>query len=212
MSLARPDRPIRLHSMRYSGHAHRARLFLSLLGLPFETIEVDLRGGEQKSAAFLAMNPFGQVPVIEDGETVLFDSNAILVYLAKRYGDSSWLPEDPVGAAHVAQWLSLAAGQIMYGPCAARLVKLFGSPFDYDASVRIALKLFDVIEPEFGKRAFAIGSHPTIADVAAYTYIAHAPEGGISLEPYPNIRAWLARIEALPGFVPMLAFERAPAA
>lgn len=212
MSLARPDRPIRLHSMRYSGHAHRARLFLSLLGLPFETIEVDLRGGEQKSAAFLAMNPFGQVPVIEDGETVLFDSNAILVYLAKRYGDSSWLPEDPVGAAHVAQWLSLAAGQIMYGPCAARLVKLFGSPFDYDASVRIALKLFDVIEPEFGKRGFAIGSHPTIADVAAYTYIAHAPEGGISLEPYPNIRAWLARIEALPGFVPMLAFERAPAA
>jgi glutathione S-transferase len=212
MSLARPDRPIRLHSMRYSGHAHRARLFLSLLGLPFETIEVDLRGGAQKSAAFLAMNPFGQVPVIEDGETVVFDSNAILVYLAKRYGDSSWLPEDPVGAARVAQWLSLAAGQIMYGPCAARLVKLFGSPFDYDASVRIALKLFDVIEPEFGQRAFAIGSHPTIADVAAYTYIAHAPEGGISLAPYPNIRAWLARIEALPGFVPMLAFEPAPAA
>lgn len=209
MPLARPDRPIRLYSMRYSGHAHRARLFLSLLGLPFELIEVDLGGGEQKRPAFLAMNPFGQVPVIEDGETVLSDSNAILVYLAKRYGDPSWLPDDPVGAARVTQWLSIAAGQIMYGPCAARLVKLFGRPFDYDAAVRIALTLFDVIEPEFGRRPFAAGSHPTIADIAAYTYIAHAPEGGISLEPYPNIRAWLARTEALPGFVAMPAFERA---
>ncbi len=211
MPLARPDRPIRLHSMRYSGHAHRATLFLSLLGLPFELIEVDLGAGEQKRPAFLAMNPFGQVPVIEDGETVLSDSNAILVYLAKRYGDPSWLPDDPVGAARVTQWLSIAAGQIMYGPCAARLVKLFGRSFDYDAAVRTALTLFDVIEPEFGKRPFAVGSQPTIADIAAYTYIAHAPEGGISLEPYPNIRAWLARIEALPGFVAMPAFERAAA-
>jgi glutathione S-transferase len=196
--------------MRFSGHAHRAKLFLSLLGLPFETIEVNLRAGEQKSPAFLAMNPFGQVPVIEDGETVLYDSNAILVYLAKRYGDPSWLPEDPVAAANVAQWLSIAAGQITYGPCAARLVKLFGYTLDYDAAVRTAIKLFDVIEPEFGKRPFAIGSQPTIADIAAYTYIAHAPEGGISLAPYPHIRAWLARVEALPGFVAMPAFETAP--
>jgi len=212
MPLARPDRPIRLHMMRFSGHAHRAKLFLSLLGLPYKAIEVNLRAGEQKTASFLAMNPFGQVPVIEDGDIVLFDSNAILVYLAKRYGDPSWLPEDPVGAAHVAQWLSIAAGQITYGPCAARLVKAFRNPLDYDTAVAIAIKLFDTLEPEFGKRAFAVGAHPTIADVAAYTYIAHAPEGGISLAPYPNLRAWLARVEALPGFVAMPAFEAAPAA
>ncbi len=211
MPLVQPDRPIRFYGMRFSGHAHRVKLFLSLLGLPFETVEVNLRAGEQKTPAFLAMNPFGQVPVIEDGETVLFDSNAILVYLAKRYGDSSWLPEDPVGAARAAQWLSIAAGQITYGPCAARLVKAFGNELDYDAAVRTALKLFDVIEPLLGKDAFAIGPQPTIADVAAYTYIAHAPEGGISLEPYPNIRAWLARVEALPRFVAMPAFEPAPA-
>lgn len=203
MPLARPEQPIRLHAMRLSGHAHRATLFLSLLGLPFETIEVNLAAGEQKRPAFLAMSPFGQVPVIEDGDTVIFDSNAILVYLAKRYGNPSWLPEDPVGAAHVAQWLSLAAGQIAHGPCAARLVKQFGYPLDYDSAVRVSNQLFNVIEPMFGKRPFAAGTHPTIADVAAYTYIAHAPEGGISLDPYPNVRAWLARIEALPGFVAM---------
>lgn len=203
MPLARPEQPIRLHAMSLSGHAHRATLCLSLLGLPFETVEVNLAAGEQKRPAFLAMNPFGQVPVIEDGDTVIFDSNAILVYLAKRYGNPSWLPEDPVGAAHVAQWLSLAAGPIAHGPCAARLIKLFGYPLDYEAAARISNQLFNVIEPAFGKRPFAAGTNPTIADVAAYTYIAHAPEGGISLDPYPNIRAWLARIEALPGFVAM---------
>lgn len=203
MPLARPEQPIRLHSMRLSGHAHRVRLFLSLLGLPFETIEVDLAAGEQKRPAFLAMNPFGKVPVIEDGDTVIFDSNAILVYLAKRYGDPSWLPEDPVGAARVTQWLSLAAGLIAQGPCAARLIKLFGYALDYEVAVRTSNQLFSVIEPEFGKRPFAAGTHPTIADVAAYSYIAHAPEGGISLDPYPNVRAWLARIEVLPGFVAM---------
>lgn len=203
MPLARPEQPIRLHAARLSGHAHRAKLFLSLLGLPFETIEVDLAAGEQRQPAFLAMSPFGQVPVIEDGDTVIFDSNAILVYLAKRYGEASWLPQDPAGAAHVAQWLSLAAGQIAYGPCAARLIKLFGYPLDYATAVRISSQLFAVIEPQFEQRPFAIGTHPTIADVAAYTYIAHAPEGGVSLEPYPNMRAWLARIEALPGFVAM---------
>lgn len=203
MPLARPEQPIRLHAARLSGHAHRAKLCLSLLGLPFETVEVNLAAGEQRQPAFLAMSPFGHVPVIEDGDTVIFDSNAILVYLAKRYGDASWLPDDPVGAAHVAQWLSLAAGQIAYGPCAARLIKLFGYPLDYASAVRISNALFAVIDPQFEARPFAIGTHPTIADVAAYTYIAHAPEGGVSLEPYPNIRAWLARIEALPGFVAM---------
>jgi len=203
MPLSRPDQPIRLHGMRLSGHAHRAALFLSLLGLPFETIEVDLAAGEQKRPAFLAMSPFGQVPVLEDGDTVVFDSTAILVYLAKRYGDPSWLPEDPIGAARVQQWLSMASGPIAYGPCAARLVKVFGAKLDHDVAMRIATRLFEAIEPQLGKQPFAVGEHPTIADVAAYSYIAHAPEGGVSLAPYPNVRAWLARIEALPGFVAM---------
>jgi glutathione S-transferase len=212
MSPATARQPLRLYASRFSGHAHRAKLFLSLLGLPFQTIEVDLKAGEQRTPAFLAMNPLGQVPVIEDGKTIVFDSNAILVYLAKRYGDTSWLPEDAVGAAHVTQWLSLAAGPIAHGPCAARLVRAFGYALDYDVAVRKAVELFELIEPQFGQRPFAVGAQRTIADVAAYTYIAHAPEGGISLEPYPNIRAWLARIEALPGFVAMPAFKSAPAA
>ena len=196
-----PDRPIRLYTTRLSGHGHRVQLFLELLGLRYETTIVDMSSGENRLPEFLAKNPFGQVPVIEDGDLVLFDSNAILVYLAKRYGDESWLPGDPKGAAAVQRWLSLAAGQIAYGPCAARLVTVFGAKLDWETAKAIAIKLFDVIETEMASKPYAIGERRTIADIAAYSYIAHAPEGGVSLEPYPNLRAWLRRIEALPGFV-----------
>lgn len=202
VTLARTQ-PIRLHTTPLSGHGHRVRLFLELLQLPYEIVLVDIAAKENRKPEFLAISPFGQVPVIEDGQTVLFDSNAILVYLAKRYGDAAWLPDDPIGAAAVQRWLSLAAGPIAYGPCAARRVAVSGAPLDHEQAKTIAVKLFDVIEPEFAAKLFATGDRPTIADIAAYAYIAHAPEGGVSLDPYPSLRAWLRRVEALPHFVPM---------
>ncbi|AXL49317.1 glutathione S-transferase [Paraburkholderia caffeinilytica] len=203
MSAAKPAQPIRLYTTLLSGHGHRVKLFLSLLDLPFEVVELNMRAGDNRRPEYLKLNPFGQVPTIEDGETVLFDSNAILVYLAKRYGDPSWLPEDALGAAAVQRWLSLAAGQIAYGPCAARLVTVFGAPLNLETAQKIALKLFDVLDAELAGKNFAAGDRVSIADIAAHTYIAHAPEGGVSLEPYPNIRAWLRRVEALPRFIAM---------
>jgi glutathione S-transferase len=203
MSKPLPSRPIKLHTTLLSGHGHRVKLFLSLLGLPFEIIPLSMQDGENRHPDYLRLNPFGQVPTIEDGTLVLFDSNAILVYLAKRYGDASWLPEDPVGAAAVQRWLSLAAGQIAYGPCAARLVTVFNAPLNLENAQKIANTLFPVLEAELQDKPFAAGLHVTIADIAAHTYIAHAPEGGVSLAPFPAIRAWLKRIEALPGFIAM---------
>jgi len=200
---SRPSQPIKLYGFPRSGHAHRALLFLSLLGLPYEEITVDLANGEQKQPTFLALNPFGTVPVIDDAGTVVPDSNAILVYLANRYGDERWLPRDAVGAAAVQRWLSVAAGPIYAGPCAARLVSVFGQDHDHARAQATAERLFAVMEPYLATRTFLAAAHPTIADIAGYSYIAHAPEGGISLAPYPHIRAWLARIEALPGFVAM---------
>ncbi|MFM0346672.1 glutathione S-transferase [Paraburkholderia sp. BL9I2N2] len=203
MPVARPAQPIRLYTTLLSGHGHRVKLFLTLLDLPFEVVELDMKAGENRKPAYLALNPFGQVPTIQDGDITLFDSNAILVYLAKRYGDASWLPEDPLGAAAVQRWLSLAAGQIAYGPCTARLVTVFGAPHDHDTAKKLAVKLFDVLDGELAHKPFAAGNQVTIADIAAHTYIAHAPEGGVSLDPYPNIRAWLRRVEALPRFIAM---------
>lgn len=195
--------PIKLYNFPKSGHAHRIELMLSLLGLPTELIFVDLAKGEHKQPAFLAINPFGQVPVIDDNGTVIADSNAILVYLAKTYDQGNWLPEQPLAAAKVQRWLSVAAGPLAFGPAAARLITVFGASFNAEEVIGRAHNLLAVIDQELASQPFLTGTSPTIADVANYSYIAHAPEGNVSLEPYGNVRAWLARIEALPGFVAM---------
>ena len=194
---------IKLYHFPRSGHAHRVELMLSLLQLPTELIFVDLAKGEHKQPQYLAINSFGQVPAIDDNGVVLADSNAILVYLAQKYGNGRWLPADPVGAAHVQRWLSAAAGPIAFGPAAARLITVFGAQLNAEEVIGRAHNLLKVMELELGKTAYLAGEEPTIADVSAYSYVAHAPEGNVSLDDYANVRAWLARIEALPGFVAM---------
>jgi len=194
---------IKLYNFPRSGHAHRVELMLSLLGLPVELVFVDLAKGEHKQAAFLALNAFGQVPVIDDQGVVLADSNAILVYLAQKYGQGRWLPSDPVGAARVQRWLSVAAGPIAFGPAVARLITVFGAQRNAEEAIDRSHALLKVVEQELTASPYLAGSEPTIADIAGYSYIAHAPEGNVSLADYPQVRAWLARIEALPGFVGM---------
>ena len=201
MAATKPTKPIILYRHPLSGHCHRAELLLALLGLPYSTIDVDLAHGEHKQADFLAKNPLGQVPVIEDGDVTIYDSNAILIYLATRYDDGRWLPRDAVAAARVQQWLSLAAGQMAYGPAAARLVTVFGAKLDHDRAKAIAADLLKGLDTQLISCSFALGEAPTLADIAGYSYVAKAPEGGVSLDPYPAVRAWLRRIEALPGFV-----------
>ncbi|EXF91726.1 glutathione S-transferase [Pseudomonas fluorescens HK44] len=194
---------IKLYNFPRSGHAHRVELMLSLLELPTELIFVDLAKGAHKQPDFLALNAFGQVPVIDDQGVVLADSNAILVYLAQKYGKGRWLPADPVGAARVQRWLSVAAGPIAFGPATARLITVFGAPYNAEEVIARSHNLLKVIDQELSKSTYLAGDEPTIADVAAYSYIAHAPEGNVSLADYAHVRAWLARIEALPGFVGM---------
>ena len=196
--------PIKLYRHPVSGHAHRVQLFLSLTALPHQLIDVDLMKAAHKLPEFLKMNPFGQVPVIDDGGTIVSDSNAILVYLATKYDAArAWLPQDAVGAAAVQRWLSVAAGPIAFGPAAARLITVFGAKFNADEVINRAHGLLKVMDAELVKTPFLAGPKPTIADVAGYSYIARAPEGNVSLADYPHVRAWLARIEALPGFVAM---------
>ncbi|MEW2914594.1 glutathione S-transferase [Leisingera sp. JC11] len=193
---------IRIHGFPLSGHSHRVELFASLTGIAHEVMTVDLAAGEHKQPPFLALNPAGQVPVIEDGETVISDSNAILVYLARKYAPA-WLPTDPVQEAEVQKFLTLAAGEIAFGPAAARLITVFNAPLNAEFCATVAARVLSKIEAHMADRSFLVGDTPTIADVAVYSYLAHAPEGGISLEPYPNVRSLLANIEGLKGFKPM---------
>ncbi|WP_414864504.1 glutathione S-transferase family protein [Pseudomonas sp. IT-P12] len=197
------QKAIMLYRHPLSGHSHRVELMLSLLGLPTELIDVDLMKGAHKTPEFLALNRFGQVPVIDDDGVVLADSNAILIYLAEKYDNDQWLPSDPLARAKVQRWLSVAAGQINSGPAAARLITVFGAGYNAVDVIGRSHGLLKVMEEELGQSQFLAGDQPTIADVAAYTYVAHAPEGNVSLSDYPNVRAWLARVEALPRFVGM---------
>lgn len=193
---------MKLYYSPKSGHSHRVRLFLSLIGAAFDLIEVDLAARQHKSADFLKMNAFGQVPVLEDDGVAIADSNAILVYLARKFGRTDWHPEDALGAARVQRWLSVAAGQLAQGPASARLVTLFGAKIDADAAIARAHALLGLMDAELAQSGWLAADHPTIADIALYSYIARAPEGNVALDDYAHVRAWLGRIEALPGFVP----------
>lgn len=199
---------ITLHGFSLSGHSHRVQLALSLMGLPHQVVQVDLKNGAHKSPEFLKLNPFGQVPVLDDDGTTLFDSNAILVYLATKYdADRRWLPRDPKGQADVQAWLSVAAGLVAFGPAAARLITVFGAKYNPDDVIGRAHGLLKVMDAQLAARHFLVGNSATLADIAGYSYISAAPEGNVDLAPYPNVRAWLARVEALPGFVP---FQKTP--
>jgi len=146
------------------------------------------------------------VPVLTDGDLVLRDSSAILVYLARKYDKSNkWLPADPDKQALVQQWLSNSVNEINNGPFVLRAMKLFGMQADREAVVQKTDKLFQkLFEPHLTSKQWLAGTEPTVADIACYSYIARVTEGDFSLEPYPRIREWLVRVEAIDGFTPMM--------
>lgn len=196
------DAKITLHGTALSGHTHRIELLLRMLGLSynFSPAPVEVR----RSEAFRRLNRLGQIPVLEDGDFILADSNAILVYLVLRYApESQWLPRDPETAAQVQRWLSIAAGEIRFGPGLARVITQWNFPGDYEWSAAIAGQTLAFMDEHLTGRSWLAAGHPTIADLACYSYVAHAPEGGVSLEPYGAVRSWLTRVEALPEFTPM---------
>jgi glutathione S-transferase len=191
-----------LYATELSGHCHRVEMLLRILGLPYRYREAP--AVVRATAEFQQLNALRQIPVLQDGALTLSDSNAILVYLAKRYAPGSeWLPEEPVAAARVQRWLSIAAGEIMYGPALARMVSLWNFPGDLKRAKRIAATLLTFMDEHLQSRNFLAAEHATLADLACYSYVAHAPEGGIALDDYPGVRRWLRRVEALPGFKPL---------
>jgi glutathione S-transferase len=185
-----------------SGNSYKVRILLELLRLPHEKVFMDLANREHKGAAYLRINPRGEVPAIEDDGTVVWDSGACLVYLARKYGGERWLPVDPAGLAEVMQWLALAASEIQFGLQYARrglLQKRWtaGTLEQGHAISRVALS---ALEQRLENNEWLAHGRPTIADVACFAYVESAPESGISLDEYRHISRWLARCRALPGW------------
>ncbi len=198
----------KLYDLELSGNCYKVRLFCALLGLELEIEPIDFMAGAHKASPLIDMNPFGEIPVLEDGEIVLRNSQAILVYLARKYGGESWLPADPVEMARVVSWLMVAESEIARGPNDARLHDKFGFPLDIDKAREKAARILGILEAHLSKNDWLALDRATIADIACMPYVALGHEGGVPLDGYPAIRAWIGRIEALPGFIAMPGLER----
>ncbi|MEI8649030.1 glutathione S-transferase N-terminal domain-containing protein [Paraglaciecola sp. Hal342] len=167
---------IKIHGFPLSGHAHRVELFASVAGIAHEVIYVDLPAGEHKQAPFLALNPLGVVPVIEDSDVVIHDSISILIYLARKYAPS-YIPQDLASEAEMHRFLAMSAGEISYGPGAARLINVFNSPVDPVFAKETAAKALTKLEQQLDGNDFLVANKVSLADFAIYSYVAHAPEG-----------------------------------
>jgi glutathione S-transferase len=193
----------KLHDLELSGNCYKVRLFCSLLGLKLDVAAVDFLGGAHKKSPLIEKNPFGEIPVFEDGSVTLRDSQAILVYLARKFGGETWLPTDAAGMAEVMSWLMVAENEIARGPNDARLHDKFGFDLDVAQAREKAKRIIGLMEARLAKRNWLALDRPTIADIACMPYVALSHEGGVSLQPYPRVRAWIGRIKALPGFIGM---------
>lgn len=195
---------IKLYGHDLSGNSYKAKLMLSLLDLDYEWIAVDLLAGAHQQPEFLALNPFGQVPVLVDATMVLPDAQAILIYLARQYGGESWLPLAAESMSRVMRWLSIAAGEIRQGPESARLYHRFkATRINLELATQKAELILAQLNHHLAARDWLELGHPTIADVAVFPYVVLAPEGQIALDLYPQVLAWIERVKQLPGFVGM---------
>ena len=193
---------VKLYMSSTSGNAYKVRLLLEMLELPYEKVVLDFSKKEHKQPAFMKLSPRGQVPVLEDGDKVLWGSTACLVYVARKHGGDQWLPTDPAQMAEVMQWLELAQNELHYGLQWARGNKTgIRKVGDYDEYYGYGKNGLAVIEGRLKSNPWLALGRPTLADIACYPYVSVAPEGGFKLEDYPGVLAWTRRFAALPGWV-----------
>ena len=199
---------VTLYDYELSGNCYKVRLLLGFIGLDHRLRKVDFHPGfEHKSPAFLAINPLGQLPVIDDDGMVIRDAQAILIHLASRYdhGGAWWSAHAPDRLGPIAQWLAFA-DQISATAGAARLHASFSFDLDAEAARTGAHRLFRILDEHlwFAERGgddwIVAGDHPTIADIACFPYVILSEEGGVSRQDYPAIRRWTDRFKRIPGF------------
>ena len=192
-----------LHGSPFSGPTYKVALMLALLGEPFDFTPVDLRAGAHKTPEFLAINRYGQIPAMTDGDLSLCQSGAILQYLAAKHGKFGG--KDAQQQARAREWLFWDADRLSPGVFRTRaMIRGF-----VNLAPETGLYFRDhaenglrVLEAQLGKSKFVAGVEPTIGDVACYGVLAFAREGAFDIALYPNIGAWMERIQAMKGFKP----------
>ena len=197
----------RLYDYLPSGNGYKVRLVLRQLGLPYELVELDIKRGETRTPEFLAKSPNGRIPLLEiPGHGFLAESHAIISYLAEG---SALVPADRLDRARMWQWLCFEQYNLEPNIGTARFWIASLGRSETELGDKLAEKrrnghaALAVLERGLEGREFLVGGRYSLADIALYAYTHVAPEGGFSLEPYPAVRAWCARVAAQPGHVPI---------
>lgn len=194
---------IELYEFALSGNCHKVRLMLSFLELDYQSRLVNGSVREHKSPEFLAMNPLGQLPILKDNNIIIRDSQAILIYLAHRYGGVRWWPKSSEAIAQISAWLFTASNEIARGTNALRLHYKFGRQINIEEAQAVTESILNIMEDHLSNHDWIALDIPTIADVALYPYIALAHEAKVDLSRFSSIVTWLARFKALPRYVSM---------
>src|SRR5665213_918382 len=199
---------MKLYSGAESGNSWKLRILLDQLEAPYEKVLVDLLTWEHKAKEFITtVNPRGQVPVLEDEGQRFWDSGACLVYIARKFNRSDWLPIEPAPMAEVLQWVFMAETEIQFGLQYTRrgvmrdrwVIGTAENKAQFQVFGKIAL---NAMEWRLHDHEWLALDRITIADIACYPYVFHAAEAELPLDDYPGIRAWLARCQATPGWSP----------
>lgn len=204
---------MKLYDYILSPSCYKIRLMAAILGVELDIRPVDFHpGAEHRGPELLALNPAGSIPILEDGDLVLTESSAILAYLAAQ-SDAEWLGASaPQETARLQQWLSFSH-RLTANLGGARLHQMLLRPGNIEALQAqgvAALRELEagLFEQRLRGMRFLASDRATIADIACFPYVALAPDGGISLDPYPNIRLWLRAIRSLEGFIEMPGIHR----
>ncbi len=190
-----------LYGIWLSGPTYKAGLALSLMGQPFAYKHVDLRAGAHKQADYLAINRYGQVPALVDGDLKLCQSGSILLHLADKFGKMGGTTAEE--KARVREWLFWEYDRLapnIYRPRAIKRGFMKADDNVHQLYIGLANDALKVLDTALAGASFLVGGSATIADVAVYGDVAYAEEAAIDLTPYANIKAWMKRVEALPGF------------
>ncbi|MDO3436705.1 glutathione S-transferase family protein [Rhizobium sp. CBN3] len=204
---------MKLYDYILSPSCYKIRLMAAILGVKLDIRPVDFHPGlEHRGPELLALNPAGSIPILVDGDLVLTESSAMLAFLAASSGPD-WLgTNSPQETARVQQWLSFSH-RLTTNLGGARLHQMLLRPGNIEALQAQGIAALRELEAGLFERRlrdmrFLASDRATIADIACFPYVALAPDGGISLDPYPNIRLWLRAIRSLEGFIEMPGIHR----
>jgi glutathione S-transferase len=204
---------MRLYDYILSPSCYKVRLMASLVGVKLDLRPVDFHpGAEHRGPELLALNPAGSIPILEDGDLVLTESSAMLAYLAVKAAPAWFGSGEAVETARIQQWLAFSA-RLTASLGGARLVEMLLRPGDIGALQAggiAALRELEagLFEQSLRGNRFLASDRPSIADIACFPYVALAPDGGVSLDPYPTIRLWSRALRALDGFIEMPGIHR----